>query len=166
MLAGTAGLTKTTGDEVVLSGMNTYTGATVVNAGRLVLGVSSALSGSTSLTVNGGELALGVTVQGVGAVVLNDGMISGGSLTGTDYLVKKGAVSSVLAGSAGLTKATGDEVVLSGMNTYSGATVLNAGRLVLGVSGAMGGTSLVLFTSPNDLELPYAFISVCVSSSM
>jgi autotransporter-associated beta strand protein len=143
ILGGSGVLTKTTEGEVTLGRANAYVGGTAVEAGRLVLGVSDALSGVGSVTVNGGELALGVTDQAVGVVTVNGGLVSGGVLTGSEYRVTGGEISSVLAGGAGLVKAGAGEARLMGVNTYAGGTTVEAGRLVLGVDGALSGTGAV-----------------------
>ena len=68
-------------------------------------------------------MALGVTTQTVGGVVLNDGLLSGGTLLSTGYALKKGVVTSVLGGAGGLTKTTDAEVTLGSANSYGGSRV-------------------------------------------
>ncbi|NBV35288.1 MAG: autotransporter domain-containing protein, partial [Proteobacteria bacterium] len=132
-LAGSGALTKTSTGLVTLTGANSYSGGTSVNAGTLALGVNNTLLSSGAVTVNGGELALGITSQTVGALSLTGGVISGGTLSGTSYTVVNGTISSILTG-AGivLTKNDSGTVLLSGVNTYGGGTVVNAGTLLLG----------------------------------
>lgn len=50
-------------------------------------------------------------------------------------------ISSVIAGSAGLTKAGGATLTLSGTNTYTGGTVISGGTLVAGVNANLGDSS-------------------------
>jgi autotransporter-associated beta strand protein len=58
LLTGNGTLTKTGAGKLTLGGANnTYTGATVVNSGMLLL--SGAISGTTSVTVNNASLQLG-----------------------------------------------------------------------------------------------------------
>ncbi len=132
-------LTKSTGGSVTLSGLNTYTGTTTVNAGTLAYGVTNAIA-SGAVTVSGGTLSIAGFSDTVGAVSLTSGSItgSGGTLTGTSYAVEAGSVSAILGGSGvALTKSTGGSVTLSGVNTYTGTTTVNAGTLIYGVNNAL-----------------------------
>ncbi len=56
---GVTALTKAGGNSLTLTGVNTYTGATIVNGGTLALGVSNALATGTAITLGGGTLNLG-----------------------------------------------------------------------------------------------------------
>ena len=61
ILAGSAGLTKTTAGTVTLSGLNTYTGTTQIAAGTLQLGASGVLPNAL-VSLEGGTLSTGATV--------------------------------------------------------------------------------------------------------
>jgi len=61
ILAGTLGLTKSTGGTVTLSGANTYTGVTTVSAGTLT--VNGSLPSASAVTV-----ASGATLNGTGTI--------------------------------------------------------------------------------------------------
>jgi autotransporter-associated beta strand protein len=131
-LGGTAGLTKTTTDVVILSGANAFTGPTTVSGGTLRLGASNALPGSSNVTVQGGStLDIGTSNTNAGTVTLADGTITGttGILTGLGYDVRKGTVTAKLGGTAGLTKTTTDTVTLAGANSYNGPTAISGGIL-------------------------------------
>ena len=169
-LGGAVGLTKTTGGTVILTGSNTYTGLTSVQAGRLELNStgSPAISGSVQINggtmqldqsnqiasgqgigVNGGVLALQTYDNTVAGVTLTSGSITGsGTVTSTTtFDVQSGAISASLGGSVGLTKTTGGKVVLSGSNVYTGLTLVQGGILELSatgspaISGSLGITS-------------------------
>jgi fibronectin-binding autotransporter adhesin len=138
ILGGSAALTKSTGGTVTLSGVNTYTGLTDVQAGTLAYGVTNALAGG-AVTVSGGTLDIKTYSDTVGAVTLTSGTIagSGGVLTGTSYAVQSGAISAILGGTAALTKSTAGTVTLSGVNTYTGLTNVQAGTLAYGANNAL-----------------------------
>jgi autotransporter-associated beta strand protein len=126
-------LIKTGAGNQTLSGSNSFTGGTRIDAGTLTLGnASNTLANTGAINVNGGTLALGGNSDTVGAVTLTSGSItsSTGVLTGSSYAVQSGSVSAILGGSGvALTKSTTGTVILSGNNTYTGATSVNAGTL-------------------------------------
>ncbi len=149
LAGGTVGMTKTTAGTVTLSAANTFTGITTINAGVLSWGINDALS-TGALTVTGGTANLATFTDTVGAVTLTSGSItsSTGVLTGTSYPFTSGTVSAILAGAIPITKTTAGTVTLSGVNTFSGATNINAGVLRATTSRALGdesGTNTLTF---------------------
>ena len=146
VLGGTSiAFAKNTGGSVTLAAVNTFTGATNVNAGTLSWGVSNALS-SGNLTANGGIIDLGTYSDTVGTVTLTSGEINSttGVLTGTSYAVASGTASAILAGAVNLTKTTVGTVTLSGTNTYTGVTTISGGVLSVSTigNGGAGGSNL------------------------
>jgi autotransporter-associated beta strand protein len=147
ILSGSGGLTKTGSGTFTLSGTNTYTGSTTISAGGLTTnGVAriadtsavSVASGAT-FTVGGAE-TIG-SLAGAGTVVLgaNKTLTAGGDNTSTTF-------SGVVKGTGGgLAKAGTGMLTLSGTDTYSGATSVNAGTL--SVNGALSNTSTVTVAS-------------------
>ena len=132
------GLTKLGAGTLGLYTNNAYNGPTTVNAGTLAVAITNAIP-QTDVVVNGGELALGANNAIVNAVTLNNGVISGagGVLTSTvGFTVKSGSASAILDGAVGLTKSTSGLVTLTGANTYTGKTTVQAGTLVLSGAGA------------------------------
>ena len=87
IISGVGGITKTSGSKLVLSGANTYTGATNVNGGTLALGVASALS-STAVSIGSATLDAATfvntagTLDAAGVSVINLG--AGGTLAFAD----------------------------------------------------------------------------------
>jgi autotransporter-associated beta strand protein len=92
----------------------------------------------------------GYTLQG-GILTLN-----GTTPTITTDSAVSASIKSVIAGSAGLTKAGLGTLVLSGENTYSGSTIISAGVLNVQRGAAMG-TSSVSVTSGAALQIQGTF---------
>ena len=125
---------------LVLSVANSYSGGTTVSGGTLQLSGSGTLGATTgTLGVSGGTLDLGGTSQTTGALTLTDGTIQNGTLTSSSFGVQAGTISAVLAGAGALSKTGIGTVMLSGINTYTGATTVNGGTLE--VDGAIANTS-------------------------
>ena len=59
MVAGSVGLTFSGGGTLVLSGDNTYSGGTNLNAGTLVLSNTSATAGTGTLSLANGTTLMG-----------------------------------------------------------------------------------------------------------
>lgn len=150
-LSGTGGFVKVGSGTQTLSGNNSFTGGTVINDGTLALGSANRLANSGAVTVNAGAFNLGGFSETVGAVTLAGGTITNGTLTGSSYDLKSGSISAVLAGSAGITKSTEGTVILSGSNTYSGATTISAGTLQVGNGGTTGSLGSGTITSSGTL---------------
>ncbi len=166
VISGAHSLTKagTGTGGVILSGANTYTGATTVSAGILTLSNALALQNSALDTTNSitgtstGGLKTTVTTLTLGGLTGNKNLASvftttsGGYNTVTALTLNPGAsvtnsYSGVIAnGAAGmtLTKTGLGTQILSGANTYAGATTVTAGTLNLGVNNAVSSSSNVV----------------------
>jgi fibronectin-binding autotransporter adhesin len=147
-LAGGVDLNKTTSGTVTLSGANTYTGTTTISAGTLQLaGGDNRLSTAGAITAAGGTFDLGGHNQTTsGAVSFQGGTVQNGTLTksGAAYDARSGIIRAVLAGGVDLNKTTSGTVTLSGANTYTGTTSVNAGTLLANnTSGSATGTGAV-----------------------
>jgi autotransporter-associated beta strand protein len=141
-------LTKTGQGTQILSGTNTYTGSTTINAGTLALGhATNTLADSGAVNVNGGTLDIGVNSDTVGAVTLTSGSITGGTgvLTGSSYAVHSGTISGILGGSGALTKNTSGTFTLTSAVTYTGQTDLNEGTTW--INGSTSSSSAVTVAS-------------------
>jgi len=134
VMSGTGSLTKNGTGTVALTGSNTHSGGTVVNGGTLAVGADNHLgSGAGGLAFNGGTLRFDGGFTTSRAVALNAG---GGTL---DTNGRDVTLTGVLSGAGGLTKSGVGNLTLSGANTYSGGTTVNAGTLQGGTTSLQGG---------------------------
>src|SRR5204863_871976 len=76
-----------------------------------------------------------------------------GVLTGSSYTMESGAVTAILAGTGALTKNTAGTVTLTGVNTYSGGTTINAGNLAIKSASSLGAASGLTTIIGGTLEL-------------
>jgi autotransporter-associated beta strand protein len=73
------------------------------------------------------------------------GSLTGGPVFANSYQLNDGTASADLSGPGGLTKDTGGTVTLSGVNSYAGGTVVDAGTLIVANAGALpDGSSLTV----------------------
>jgi autotransporter-associated beta strand protein len=128
---------------VAFSGIMSAAGILELQAGTARLGDNERFSSTLDLIVNTGAVFdLNAFTETLGPVVLAGGSIvnSTGSssqyLAGTSYDVRSGTVSARLGGTGALTKTTGGTVTLSGANTFTGGTTVQAGALDL--AGSLG----------------------------
>jgi len=103
---------------LVLTGANTYTGATTVSAGTLQLG-----SGSTD-----GSLATTSAVVNNGVLAFNR---SNAVVQGTDF-------NAVISGTGEVRQIGAGTTTLNGTNTYTGATSITAGTLSISAEENLG----------------------------
>ncbi|CAB3866580.1 hypothetical protein LMG3410_02572 [Achromobacter aegrifaciens] len=129
-IGGSGTLHKQDSGTLVLNGNNTYTGGTIIEAGRLEVGSNTALgSGALTALYNtvldaNNKVALDNNVNLFGSVEI------GGSADLTLNGVVYGPGSLIKNGAANLT--------LNGANTYLSGTTLNAGTLTVGNDQALG----------------------------
>jgi autotransporter-associated beta strand protein len=136
-----SGLIKTGLGTLVLGGAHSYSGTTDIQAG--VLAVNGSLADATTVKVAQGatyQLNTSDTVAGIeGAGSITSGAITGavatltvsGNTTPFNGVIGDGTAGGKLA----LTKVGSDTLTLSGLNTYTGATSINAGTLLLNEGG-------------------------------
>ena len=135
------------------NGARNYARNTTISGNVAILNNSSTGNGSQNYSF--GTLSIGshtVTVTANGTVTNEASIVFGSTtLTGspvfdvgsrTNNVFQLGAISES-GGSHGLTKTGTGMMILSGNNTYSGVTDIQAGQLKLGVDGTLAGTSLI-----------------------
>jgi autotransporter-associated beta strand protein len=135
-ISGAGGLTKTGIQILSLTGTNTYLGATNILAGQLQADAVGGLSASSAFTVAAGAtLELRGLDQSIGSLagagsVTNFNVASSVLTTGNDNTST--TFSGTLADATGalsLIKVGTGTQTLSGINTYTGNTTVNGGRL-------------------------------------
>jgi autotransporter-associated beta strand protein len=134
IMSGNGGLAKPGVGSFTLSGANTYTGATTINAGTLQLSGGATIAGTSAVTlanVAGATLDLNGTNETIDSLAGGDAL-GGNMMLGTGTLTTGGNNTSttytgIVSGTGGLTKAGTGVFTLSGANTYTGATTINAG---------------------------------------
>ena len=150
VISGTAGnnLSKVGNGTLTLSGVNTYSGNTTISAGTIALAADTAL-GAVPGAATAGNLTLdGGTLQNTAVMTLNTNRgvalgTSGGTIQ-TDANLTYGGIA---AGTGSLTKTGTATLILSGANTYSGATNINQGTLQLGANNVLSDTTAVTVAS-------------------
>ncbi|MBV8415417.1 MAG: autotransporter-associated beta strand repeat-containing protein, partial [Verrucomicrobia bacterium] len=144
LISGSGSFQQTGAGITILTGVNTYSGATNITAGTLQAGSSAALSANSAFSV-GATLDLHGFNNTIGSlsgsgVVTNDGvspatLSAGGNNTNTTF---SGTLTDGSA-SLGFTKAGIGTMILSGGNTYTGGTTVSSGTLQIG-NGATSGS--------------------------
>jgi autotransporter-associated beta strand protein len=137
-LAGTAGLTVGGAGETYLWTDSSYTGATVISSGQLILGGVGAISEQSTLQIASGA-AVNLTgdfaanninrtfagLAGAGILYGGGGTVTINKTSGTDTF------SGDIQGAQGLIKDGAGTLALTGANTYSGTTTVSLGTLVV-----------------------------------
>lgn len=146
-IAGTVGLTKAnTGTLIFSTTGKTYTGATTISGGVLQLDASNQIADTSNLSI-----ASGATFQfGTGSFSDTVGSLSGSgtlglntsALTTTNSTADTTFSGTITGGTGGtLTKAGTFALTLDTANSYTGATTVSAGALVVRNSAALGTAS-------------------------
>jgi len=155
IISGTGALNQIGTSSLALSAANTFSGPTVISGGTLQLSNSLALQNST-LNYNGGSVDFnGITTATLGGLSggQNLGLINGSSAAvaltvGSNSLTT--AYSGGMSGTgASLTKVGSGTLALTGTNSYTGSTTVDAGTLEIPAGGvincgALGGGGFLL----------------------
>jgi outer membrane autotransporter protein len=139
------GLTKVGSGTLTLSGANTYTGPTMVNAGTLQAGAVNAFSSASAFTLaSGAILDLAGFNQTIGSLAGAGSVTLGAATLTTNGDGSDTTFSGTISGSGRVVKVGGGTLTLSGNNSYQGGTIVSAGTLAVGSSGALGTGALTL----------------------
>jgi autotransporter-associated beta strand protein len=155
VISGSAAMQKTGGGKLELTHSNTYTGATTISAGILLITNGSALGGTAAgTTVAGGatlQIQNGITVAepitfNSGSTLENlsgqNALTAGITLAGGSPVFQVDAdqlsIAGVLSGAGGLTKSGPGDMQLANSNTYTGVTTVADGTLGVQTTTSLG----------------------------
>ena len=156
VISGAGGLTKEGSSTVTLSGTNTYTGTTTINAGSIKLGADSAITSGNAVTISGGTLDLAGYNPSL-AVTMTSGTISGGLLSGS--LDSRGGTITNVTGDSAFTQTSGTTTV-TGSNKFSSIT-MNGGTLSVSIEDP----NTIPITNTGTFSYSAGTISVDASSA-
>lgn len=154
-LLGTSGLRKSGSGTQVIATAQTFTGDVQLAGGSLAVVADSGLGdASNSIAFSGGTLRADASFSSARAVELHSG---GGTFETPEgvTLTWNGAI----AGAGNLAKSGAGTVILSGENSSSGNTTVNAGTLLLSASGTLS-TGVLTVASGAGVDLnhtPHSF---------
>ena len=148
VISGGATLQKVGQGTLTLTGVNTYTGPTFVNAGGLEILGSIQNSGTVTIGASG-TLAINMANGAVfNSQIINDGVVNAKSAN-TNY------ISSPISGQGSFYQSGQGTTVLTGSNTYAGSTTVVSGTLKIGdgSTGTVSGSSAISVHSGGMLIL-------------
>ncbi len=153
---GTGSLTMNGTGVLTLGADNTYTGKTIINAGTVSisnanqLGDAPGAAVADQITLNGG------TLRSAGSAVAfaadNRGFTLGAA-GGTFETVTDLSIANVIAGTGSLTKTGTGNLTLGAVNTYTGATNVDAGTVVYNGTNRISDSSAVTVAAGAAIDL-------------
>ena len=142
---GSLTLTKIGAGTLILSGANTYKGATTVSNGTLVAGANFVISTNSAVTVVGGTTFTNNYLQAIGSLAGDGNVILGASgVISNGFNNTSTTFGGIISGTGLLAKYGTGVLSLTNVNTYSGNTTINAGKLQFVVGGSISNSPVVL----------------------
>ena len=154
ILNGTGTLVNSGSGTLSLNASNSVA-ASVLSAGKTVLGNANALGGtSASLTMSGGALDLNGNSINSGALNISAGSVTNSSASlATFGNAGGGTVAGTIDGNIALVKSGAGNLILSGANTFNGGVTINAGTLSITNSGTLGAATNAVTLNAGTLDL-------------
>jgi filamentous hemagglutinin family protein len=154
IIQGAGALVTLGAGTFTLTGANTYTGATIINAGTLRLGSPNRIANASAVTVAAGATfdlnnraeTVG-SIAGAGNITLGTATLTAGGNGSTT------AFAGTVSGTGRLTKTGVGALTLSGANTYSGVTTVSGGTLRAAGGSAIADASQVTLTNTAGVSL-------------
>jgi fibronectin-binding autotransporter adhesin len=153
-IGGTGSIVQNGAGTITLNAANNYSGGTTLNTGTLVIGHAGAAGSGTITQANATSLLKFDTVGTITNAMLVHNVLATQSATLSGAITVNNAtwdidtgdtltISGNISGPGGLTKNGSGTLVLSGSNSYSAPTVINAGTLNATSAGALGNNATV-----------------------
>ncbi len=154
VISGPGSLTVTGTSNLSLQNNNTYEGGTILNGGTVMV-TSDANLGEASggLTFGGGTLQTGAAFTSARSITL---MPDGGTWDTNGF---NSTLSGVISGSGTFSKDGDGILTLTGINTYSGGTLLNGGILKVSQDANLGAATGPVSFSGGTLQAAGALTS-------
>lgn len=146
VIAGSGGVIKQGAGTATFGAANAYAGGTTVQAGRIALSGTGSLASSGAVTLAGGSSRFDIgAANGNRTIGALSGVAGSNVALGTRVLTFGDATNQTFAGTltgtantAGIVKEGGGTTTLTGANSYTGTTTINAGTLAVGNGGTTG----------------------------
>ncbi|HYE33202.1 MAG TPA: autotransporter-associated beta strand repeat-containing protein [Methylomirabilota bacterium] len=155
---GAVNLVKAQPGTLLLSGANTYSGATYVNQGTLRVGAAGAIPDASAVTVGAGATfdlnnineTVG-SIAGNGSITLGSGTLTAGANNGSSTFA------GVISGTGGFTKSGSGTLTLSGVNTFDGNVSITGGTLAISQEANLGDAGKTISLNGGTLQATESF---------
>jgi fibronectin-binding autotransporter adhesin len=162
-ISGTGKLIKSSIGNLTLSGNNSYSGGTEIRGGTLTMGSANALGGGNIFLSGGfGTLDLGNQTINLSRSITGNGTVKASGIGGLTITpgasVTFGDAGSTITSDLGFDVDSASTLTLLGNNNLTGGITL-AGRLVIGGTGAAGGSGNTITTTGSVINYANGIIN-------